>query len=63
MNDGSSWNYTASCYNSWIFVETIKISHSYDISPQCPFDHRLYIPPEVYIIYDLTTLFRKLSED
>ena len=27
--------------NSWIFAETVNASHSYDISPQCPFDYCL----------------------
>ena len=27
--------------NSWIFAETVNMSHSYDISPQCPFDYCL----------------------
>ena len=30
--------------NSWIFAETINISHSYDVSPQCPFDYCLPHP-------------------
>ena len=27
--------------NSWIFAETINVSHSYDISSQCPYDYCL----------------------
>ena len=30
--------------NSWIFAETVNISHSYDVSPQCPFDYCLPHP-------------------
>ena len=30
--------------NSWIFAETANISHSYDVSPQCPFDYCLPHP-------------------
>ena len=27
--------------NSWIFAETVNYSHSYDVSPQCPYDYCL----------------------
>ena len=27
--------------NSWVFAETANVSHSYDVSPQCPFDYCL----------------------
>ena len=30
--------------NSWIFAETVNISYSYDVSPQCPFDYCLPHP-------------------
>ena len=30
--------------NSWIFAETANISHSYDVSPQCPYDYCLPHP-------------------
>ena len=30
--------------NSWIFAETVNVSHSYDVSSQCPYDYCLPHP-------------------